>query len=292
MNLQNTPYIHREKLQLSQQVTGKPLSIGAGFEALSFKHDQFEGLMDPLVMVDHYTMSSPTFGAHPHAGMSALSILFEDSEGAFNNRDSLGNNIDLLPGDMYWLKAGRGAIHDEKPTDGSRIHGLQIFVNLPQQHKHDAPISKHVSSNAIPVITGEGYRVRVVMGESNGTQGAASPAFPFTALDGCVEGEGVFPHELVSNQSLVIYTVKGDINFKVGGQQVSLAEHRAIAIRAGDSDLELSLASADKAHFVILQGAPIKESFIQKGPFVMSNTEELSKVNADYKAGLLGSISD
>src|SRR6056297_2162689 len=154
MNAIATPNARPEELHVSQPIVGKPHRIGAGFEALTFKHDRFEGLMDPLVMIDHYTMSRPTFGAHPHAGMSALSVLFEDSQGLFNNRDSLGNNIDLQPGDAYWLKAGSGAVHDEKPTEGSRTHGLQVFINLPQRHKFDAPASLHVSSDEIPVITG------------------------------------------------------------------------------------------------------------------------------------------
>ena len=101
MNPLTTSKVLNEKIKLSQTVTGKPLNIGKGFKALSFKHDQFGCLMDPLIMMDHYTMSSPTFGAHPHAGMSAVSILFEDSLGHFNNRDSIGNNIDLQPGDVY-----------------------------------------------------------------------------------------------------------------------------------------------------------------------------------------------
>jgi len=281
-----------ESLQHSQQVTGTPFNIGNGFKALSFKHEQFEGLMDPLVMIDHYTMTSPTFGAHPHAGMSALSILFEDSEGIFNNRDSLGNNIDLLPGDAYWLMAGSGAIHDEKPTNGSHTHGLQIFVNLPQRHKYDAPTSKHVASHAIPVISGEGYRVRVVLGESNGTKGATSPALPFTALDAYVEAGGAYTHEVSSDQTLVIYAVSGDINISVDDQEIHLPEQRAIAIRVGSTAQPLHLVSPNKSHFVILQGTPIREPFIQKGPFVMSNINELHQVTAAYEAGLLGSISE
>ncbi|HBM83879.1 MAG TPA: pirin family protein, partial [Halieaceae bacterium] len=88
---------------------GDALEIGAGFVAQSFRERNFAGAMDPLVMVDHYRMTEPTFGPHPHAGLSAVSVLFEDSDGAFHNRDSLGNDFDLLPGELYWLKAGSGA---------------------------------------------------------------------------------------------------------------------------------------------------------------------------------------
>jgi len=292
MKPQTTLFPRDEELQYSQQVAGQPFSLGTGFEALSFKHEQFGGLMDPLVMVDHYTMTSPTFGAHPHAGMSAVSILFEDSEGVFNNRDSLGNNIDLLPGDAYWLMAGRGAIHDEKPVQGSRTHGLQIFVNLPQSHKHDAPASKHIPSHVIPIISGEGYKVRVVMGESNGTRGATSPALPFTALDAYLDAEGAYSHEVNSDQNLVIYAVSGDISMNIGDQLIQLPAQRAMAIQVGSTGQKLQLTSAGKSHFVILQGAPIKEPFIQKGPFVMSNSKELQQVTAAYEAGLLGSVSD
>lgn len=113
------------------KVTGNALSVGSGFTGIGFRHSQFEGTMDPIIMVDHYTMTVPTFGAHPHAGISAVSVIFEDSEGKFNNRDSLGNDFDIEAGDLYWLNAGSGALHDEAPRQGAKIHGLQIFVNLP-----------------------------------------------------------------------------------------------------------------------------------------------------------------
>jgi len=292
MNPQATSNNDHKDLQLSQKVRGKPLNIGEGFEALSFKHDQFGGLMDPLVMLDHYTMSRPTFGAHPHAGMSALSILFEDSEGAFNNRDSLGNNIDLLPGDAYWLKAGSGAVHDEKPTEGSRTHGLQIFVNLPQRHKHDAPASRHVPSAAMPVIAGEGYRVRVVLGDSNGTQGPQSPALPLTALDAFLDAGGTYAHDVSAHQSLLVYAVSGKLTVRLGDHEIHLPENQAIAMQPGASAQTLILASAKGAHLVALHGTPIQEQFIQKGPFVMSTMADIQKVTAAYEAGQLGSIAE
>jgi redox-sensitive bicupin YhaK (pirin superfamily) len=237
-------------------------------------------------------MTSPTFGAHPHAGMSALSILFEDSEGVFNNRDSLGNAIDLLPGDAYWLMAGSGAIHDEKPTEGSRTHGLQIFVNLPRRHKHDAPTAKHVPSQAMPTINGEGYKVRVVLGETNGTKGATSPALPLTVLDAYLDAGATYTHEVSRNQAVVIYAVRGYIDINLGDQQIHLPEHRAIALRVGSTNQQLALASSDGSHLVILQGAPIEEPFVQEGPYVMSNRSEIDQIAAAHQAGLLGSIAE
>ncbi|MDO3386871.1 pirin-like C-terminal cupin domain-containing protein [Gilvimarinus sp. SDUM040013] len=292
MNQQATSGIHSESVQISHIVTGNPLNIGSGFDALSFKHGQFSGLMDPLVMVDHYTMSSPTFGAHPHAGMSALSILFEDSEGTFNNRDSLGNDIDLLPGDAYWLKAGSGAIHDEKPTAGSRTHGLQIFVNLPKQHKHDNATALHVPARDIPVITGAGYRVRVVLGESNDIRGATSPALPFTALDAFLESGGTYAHALSGNTSVTVYAVSGEITIDIAGKQTTLPKKQAVAIHIEQGNQTLHLCSQNQAHVVVLQGAPVREPFVQNGPFVMSSLEEIQQVTAKYESGQLGAIGE
>ncbi len=290
MNIQNIKMKSLSQIHLSQRVSGTPLNIDAGFQAQSFKHNQFDGLMDPLVMMDHYTMTKPTFGAHPHAGMSAVSVLFEDSEGVFKNQDSLGNDIDLHPGDAYWLKAGSGAVHDEKPTTGSRTHGLQLFVNLPQQHKHDTAQSLHVPAKHIPVITGDGYRVRVVFGESNGITGAIPPSLPFTILDAYLKKGGQYHHTVSGDQSVLVYAISGSIDFNLGQHTIELSEGQAIAMQTNFDSTLLSLSSASDAHIAVLQGAPIREHFVQKGPFVMSTTQEINAVTAAYDAGQLGSI--
>jgi len=280
-----------KQFEVSDKLTGKPLNIGTGFQALSFKHDQFNGLMDPIVMVDHYTMTQPTFGKHPHAGMSAVTILFEDSDGVFNNRDSLGNDIDLLPGDAYWLKAGAGAIHDEKPTPGSRAHGLQIFVNLPQSFKHDAPDSLHVPTATMPVIQGDGFKARLIFGNSNGINGAASPALPFTALDIHLDNGGSYAHQVDNDQSTLVYAVAGSVSISIDVHTIDLAEGQAIALVNGPDTQQLQLTSSNGSHVTVLQGTPIREKFVQKGPFVMSNMEELDRISKAYETGLLGAIS-
>lgn len=278
------------ELDISKPVNGSPLVIGGGFEAQSFKQDRFEGLMDPLVMVDHFIMTEPTFGAHPHAGMSAVSILFEDSEGLFHNRDSLGNDFDIAPGDLYWLMAGRGAVHDEAPRPGARTHALQVFVNLPAKHKFDAPASLHVSAKQMPIIEGAKHRVRVVLGESHGFEGATSPAMPLTILDISLSAGGAFGHVTSASKSAWILLVSGSARVTVGAADAVVSEGEAIALRTGAATPSIDMQSEAGAHLVLLEGEPVREPFVQQGPFVMSTMDEIQAVQAAYAAGELGSI--
>lgn len=273
---------------------GNALKIGAGFTANAFRERDFAGAMDPLVMVDHYRMSEATFGAHPHAGLSAVSVLFEDSEGKFHNRDSLGNDFDLMPGDLYWLKAGSGAVHDEAPGAGARIHGLQVFVNLPARMKQDAPESLRVNSQDMPVLKTDGNRVRVVLGDSNGITGQVSPALPMTILDGKIAAGSTFAHDLQAGENGWLYAIEGEIEIIVAGEKVRLQAGESIAIEAtsgsATNTIEFTNVADSGAHFVLFAAVPVKEAFVQKGPFVMNNEVEIAQVEADYAAGKLGHL--
>ena len=277
-------------LDVTDPVRGRQVNIGAGFSAQSFGYAEFDGLMDPLVMVDHFTMSEPTFGPHPHAGMSAVSVLFEDSQGLFHNRDSLGHDLDLGPGDLYWLKAARGAVHDEHPRPGAQTHALQVFVNLPAAAKRDAPDSLHVRADEMPELRGEGYRVRVVLGGSNGVSGFESPALPLTILDVHLEAGGGFTHPLPAGDHAWIHAIRGAGRVIADDTVVPLGPGDSIAVRGNVNGAALELRSEAGAQLVLLQGRPIGELIAQRGPFVMNTTEELDAVAAAYAAGELGSI--
>lgn len=271
---------------------GNRLKIGNGFTAHAFRARDLAGAMDPLVMVDHYRMSESTFGAHPHAGLSAVSVLFEDSEGKFRNRDSLGNDFDLMPGDLYWLKAGSGAVHDEAPRAGARIHGLQVFVNLPARMKQDAPESLRVKAQEMPVLENHGHRVRVVLGDSNGITGQVSPALPMTILDGKIAAGSTFTHDLQAGENSWVYAIKGEVDIAVAGETVRLQAGESIAIEASPGSathtIELRNVADSDAHFALFAAVPVKEAFVHKGPFVMNNEAEIAQVEADYAAGKLG----
>jgi len=276
-----------------EPISGAALTVGGGFKAESFRARDIGDAMDPLVLVDHYVMTESTFGAHPHAGMSAVSLLFEDSKGVFHNRDSLGNDFDLHPGDLYWLSAGRGAVHDESPRANARIHGLQVFVNVPQTRRFDPPASLLVRSAEMPVIASADYRVKVALGESNGVRGAASPSTPVTILDGTIQSGGCFSHESGANRGLWVQSVNGELDITIDGAARQIAHGQAMAIKSGGSTtISISNPSSKAVHFALFDGAQIAEPYVQEGPFVMGSQQQIAEINAAYEAGQLGSIPE
>lgn len=283
---------------MTPPVNGEALSIGNGFSAGSFRAGTVGPAMDPLVMVDHYVMTEPTFGTHPHAGLSAVSLIFENSEGRFHNRDSLGNDFDLLPGDLYWLTAGRGAIHNESPRPGARIHGLQVFVNVPQEFRYEKPSSLLVRRQDMPVLTSDQYSVHVVLGESNGVAGSESPGLPMTILDGQLADAGRFTHELGTGRNAWVHAIEGEIDVFADApafaNAVRLREGQALAIENTSTGTPLSFCvfagSGTNAHFAVLDGQAVQQPYVQQGPFVMATAEDIEAIRKDFDAGRFGAI--
>ncbi|MDX1744219.1 MAG: pirin family protein [Ruegeria sp.] len=287
MNTQRIDKLAGVPCETHVQSNGRTITIGDGFEAQSYQHADFRGLMDPLIMVDHFVMTQPTFGTHAHAGLSAVTVMFEDSKGAFRNRDSLGNDLDLAPGDLYWFKAARGAIHNEAPRPGARTHALQIFVNLPAENRQDAPSAFHVAAADIPMLTGEHATARLVLGTSKGVTGAAAPDIPLTLLDIDMQAGGRFTHSDDSGGHAWILAINGTSAVTWNAGSADLKPGKAIAFA---SATDISFSSEEGAHVVLFRGHPFRQTFVQRGPFAMGNAAELDAVEADYRAGRLGSI--
>ena len=269
------------------QSDGRKIAIGDGFAAQSYHYAGFGGLMDPLIMVDHFVMTKPTFGTHAHAGLSAVTVMFEDSEGACQNRDSLGNDLDLGPGDLYWFKAARGAVHNEAPRPGARAHALQVFVNLPSANRHDAPAAFHLEAKDIPKLTGDRSTARLVLGESHGVSGRAAPDLALTLLDISLKSGGRFTHSGSREEHAWILPINGSSTVTWNAGAIDLHPGTAIAI-AGAA--EMSFAAEQSAHVVLFRGHPLRQTFVQRGPYAMGNAAELEAVEVAYRDGRLGSI--
>lgn len=277
---------------VSEPISGADLTIGTGFRAQTFNAQGIEESMDPLVMVDHYVMTEPTFGEHPHAGMSALTLLLEDSEGLFRNRDSLGNDFDLHPGDLYWLSAGRGAVHDEFPQANARTHGLQVFVNVSQTDRFAEPTSLLVRSEDMPVMSTADYCVKVALGQSNGIRGTTSPSTQMNILVGTIQPGGSFPHRSAANRGIWIQSTQGYLEVAVAESVRQVAPGQAIAVNTiASENINFTNPANEPIHFVMFEGVRIAETYVQDGPFVMGSEEQIANVKATYEAGELGSIA-
>lgn len=275
--------------RLGKPVSGIPHAIRDGFTAHHFSEEMFDGEMDPLLMVDHFVMTEPTFEPHLHAGISAVTAMFEDSVGEFLNRDTLGHSIALKAGDLYWLAAASGAAHEERPATGARTHALQIFVNLPARLKREPARSLHVRAEDMPVLQGQGHRVRVLLGRSGTAVGAGGTPEETTMLDGVLGAAGRFCHGLAEGHQAWIYAVSGRLAVRCQDEACLLEAGSATTVAAGPG-ADIVLDSGAPAHFVLIAAKPIREPFVKHGPLVMSTAADVRQTLARYAEGRFGRI--
>ena len=285
-------------VRVSHVVAGHDMTIGKAFCAKHFSEESFGGLVDPVVMLDHFHMTRPTFAVHPHAGISAVTYVFEDATGPHVNYDSLGNQGPINPGALHWFAAGRGAVHTEQPEgDEQHVHALQIFVNLPASKKFDAPYAVHVEPHEIPAIETPGVRVRVVSGSSNGVSADHTLRLPepFTLLDAFLARSSAFSHQLSRGWSAMVYAVSGALRIEVGGTVRQLKAGEAVGVAldedAAQSTAAIQFASAEGSHFVVLSGPTLDEPIAKHGPFVMNTREQLEDRVRAFQNGEFGQVA-
>ncbi|SAK71214.1 pirin [Caballeronia hypogeia] len=280
------------KLSISRVVDGHDMRIGTGFTAKHFSEDMFDGLIDPVVMVDHFHMTSPTFEPHPHAGISAVTYMFEDSTAPHVNYDSMGNNhVPIRPGELHWLAAGAGAVHTEQPEGRNpHVHALQIFVNLPAARKFDAPFATHVNAEDVPVHQANGVRMRVVAGESQGLKSTPTLPEPFTLLDVFLDAGASVEHLLPADWCAMICVVSGHVTLTHGEQSARVGQAQAIGVAAGAVNATLELSASENAHFALLSGRALREPLVKHGPFVMNTAEQINDRIRAYQRGDFGRL--
>ncbi|GAB4172695.1 MAG: pirin family protein [Wenzhouxiangellaceae bacterium] len=243
--------------------------------------------VDPFLLLDEFGSDQPDdyiggFPAHPHRGFCTVTIL---RAGTMEHRDHLGNSGVLGPGDVQWMRAGRGIIHSEMPRQREgRMHGFQLWINLPAAHKMDPPDWRDIRSDEIPLIDEEGTRVTIIAGrwQPNGPTGPLRD--PHTgALIAEIE---LSPGKAVAltpdhGHHVVLYPYAGQA--RVAGTVVAsrhaawLTGHGPLRIQSGPEPLSA----------LLLTGKPIGEPIAQLGPFVMNSREEVEQAMAEWRAGRL-----
>jgi redox-sensitive bicupin YhaK (pirin superfamily) len=276
------------KLTIQQRLEVQPMKRGNGFQAFGVRGDY--SLMDPYLMADHFRMSEPTFGPHPHAGFSAVTYMFDDAETGFSNRDSLGDIAEIRPGDSHWTVAGAGVMHDEVPVENGKVaHGLQIFVNLAAKDKHMPPAAIHILRDEMPRITQTGgARVKVAFGayDDGDQKYVAVKSLPseVTLLDVAAAAGESFRYALTAGMNVFALVIRGEIRIDTE----SVTEAEAVALGRAGGVLEISAAT--DSHFAVFIGKPFDEPVVRHGPFAMTNQADIKRAITAYEAGRMGSL--
>ncbi len=251
-------------------------------------------VVDPFLLLDQ--MGPVTHGpgeaigtpVHPHRGFETVTYLLD---GELQHRDSLGNAGVLGPGDTQWMTAGRGVLHEEGPTprflaEGGRLHGVQLWVNLPAAEKMVAPAYQDLTADAVAVAEpSEGVTVRVVAGEAFGLLGPGSTRTPITYSHLSLAPGTTLSGGFDPDHTVLVYPLVGTV--EVAGR--SLAESELGILGPGDT-VELSVpADADStSEILVLSGRPIREPVARYGPFVMNTRAELIQAIEDVQSGTFG----
>ena len=270
--------------------------VGDGFHVRNlFPSNAVGERLSPFLLLDY--MGPSTFGPsdeprgvgeHPHRGFETVTLLYQ---GRVAHRDSAGNAGVIGPGDVQWMTAASGVVHEEKherefAKQGGTLHGVQLWVNLPIQHKLSAPRYQELPKATIPVVERGSARVRVIAGALDGARGPAKTFSPLELFDVELEAGGELALELPAGHTcaVVVLTGRATVNGSapLGDAEMALldVEGERVVVRAEEKTLAL-----------VLGGQPLGEPVLAHGPFVMTTDAEISQAIQDYQSGRMGRLT-
>jgi hypothetical protein len=242
--------------------------------------------LDPFLLLDHFQSKNPAdyqagFPLHPHRGIETVTYLLA---GAVRHRDSVGNAGEIGPGDLQWMTAGRGIMHEEMPqVRPEGVAGFQLWVNLPKKQKMIAPRYQNVNANEIAEIKREGgAKIRVIAGQVDGVVGPISGiAAEPTYLDVVIAPHGSFSLPIPRGHSAFAYVFEGEGRF--GPEDRTVTTPRLVVWDDGDSVEVRTEESA--VRFLLVSGKPLNEPIARYGPFVMNTKAEIEQTLRELQAG-------
>jgi redox-sensitive bicupin YhaK (pirin superfamily) len=210
--------------------------------------------------------------------------------GAVRHKDTLGNSGEIGAGDVQWMTAGRGILHEEMPqVRPEGIAGFQLWVNLPARLKMTAPCYQEINAAEIPEATRDGSRVRVIAGEVDGVRGpVAGIAVNPTYLDVTVSPQSSFVQSVPSGESAFSYVFEGAGRFGGRDQEVIAATRLVVW---GDGDAVEVHTEESPVRFLLVSGRPLNEPVARYGPFVMNTREEIEQTLRELQQGTFAAQS-
>jgi redox-sensitive bicupin YhaK (pirin superfamily) len=275
---------------VTEVVTPTAASDGAGVRLKRSIATRTLDHLDPFFLFDHFGSEDAGdylagFPMHPHRGIETITYMLD---GSVAHKDSLGNSGVIQSGDVQWMTAGSGILHEEMPKVGPRrLDGFQIWVNLPAKLKMTRPRYQDVPAASIPEVTlTGGGTVRVVAGAVEGVAGAVKEIFAGpTYLDVSLPAGGAFEQPVPKGHTGLLYVYQGEV--RVGG--AGAARGGAIGgprlVILSDGDVVRVAAGAAPARFLLLSAQPLGEPAVRYGPFVMNTEEEIAEALQDLRRG-------
>ena len=266
--------------------------VGDGFPVQSiFSYRDIHEEMSPFLLMDYAapTRFEPTtqrrgVGQHPHRGFETVTIVYD---GQVSHHDSTDAGGTIGPGDVQWMTAGSGIVHEEYHGEdyakkGGPFEMIQLWVNLPAKDKMAAPGYQGITNQQIPEITlaNDAGKVRVIAGEYEGHKGPAHTFSPMNVWDMKLNAGGTVTFNLEEGDTTALFVLHGAV--KVGDAHTIRGSELAVMQRAGN---ELRLEAQQDTVLLLLNGEPLNEPVVGHGPFVMNSWEEINQAIEDYNNG-------
>ncbi len=255
---------------------------GAGVRLKRVLGNDSSSTLNPFLLLDHFGSGNPEdyvkgFPWHPHRGMETVTYMWT---GEVEHGDSLGNKGVIKSGDVQWMTAGSGIIHQEMPKKYEGLmQGFQLWVNLPAKKKMTDPKYRGIEKDQIPVVWKDGVKIKIIAGRANGTRGPVRDlSIAIEYFDVELAAGKTFEHATQRKHKVFAYVVEGSIEainrHVTTGQCVVLGEGDTVAI-----------SSNEGARFLFVSGEPLSEPVAWRGPIVMNTEEELNEAFKELELG-------
>lgn len=262
---------------------GEPVIEGAGVHLRRVFGFNETSLFDPFLMLDDFRSDSPEeflsgFPWHPHRGIETITYVLR---GDVEHGDSLGNTGVISSGDVQWMTAGSGIIHQEMPKGDDRgsMYGFQLWANLPANQKMMEPRYRDISAADIPEVEhDDGTRIKIIAGNVSGVSGPADDiVIDPEYLDCLVPAATEFVHNTKKGYTAFLYVIDGE-----GSVAQAPVSNRTLVL-FGDGDELAVTTSASHLRFLLFSGRPLGESIAWRGPIVMNTQEQLDQAFSELR---------
>lgn len=272
--------------------------VGDGFPVKNLlSYDRLGQAISPFLLLDYaapYAFSPTTaqhgVGSHPHRGFETVTLAYS---GEVTHKDSAGGGGTINTGDVQWMTAGAGVVHEEFHSPafaktGGLFEMVQLWVNLPAKDKMTAPRYQAIQAADIPRIAleADAGHVRVIAGDFDGTQGPAHTFSSINVWDGELKAEYETFLRVPASHNSILVVLSGEV--MVNGSQKVMDS--SIVMFAKDGETVIQLQANHDTKFVLLSGEPLNEPIQGYGPFVMNTKEEIVQAFQDFNNGKFGEI--